>query len=116
MKEREERLELFDKMGEIVSKKLERIAVDNGSLTRSAVKTMFENEFSSFKTSITTEISASVVQSLSAYRLQPDMNSIDNSVEEREQSNGKRDGKNKMYSYSRRFFCVPKKFAFPADV
>ena len=93
MKEREDRLELFDKMSEIVSKKLERIAADNGSLTRSAVKTMFENEFSSFKTSITTEISASVAQSLSAYRLQPDINSIGNSVQEREQSNGERDRK-----------------------
>ena len=116
MKEREERLELFDKMGEMVSAKLERIAADNGSLTRSAVKTMFEDEFSSFKTSITTEISASVAQSLSAYRLQPDINSIGNSVQEREQSNGERDGKYKMYSYSGRFFSVPKNFAFPADV
>ena len=80
-------------MSEIVSKKLERIAADNGSLTRSAVKTMFENEFSSFKTSITTEISASVAQSLSSYILQPHMNSICNSVEEREQSNGERDRK-----------------------
>ena len=44
------------------------------------------------------------------------MNIIFNSVEEREQSNGERNAKYKMYSYSGRSFSVPENFAFPADV
>ena len=70
-KEREERSNLFDKMSEIVSEKLEKIAADNGSLTRSAVKNMFEDEFGIFKTAMSTEISTSVAKSLSVYHCPP---------------------------------------------
>ena len=72
-KEREERSNLFDKMSEIVSEKLEKIAADNGSLTRSAVKNMFEDEFGIFKTTMSTEISTSVPKFLSVLSLPPQL-------------------------------------------
>ena len=116
-KEREERSNLFDKMSEIVSEKLEKIAADNGSLTRSAVKNMFEDEFGIFKTAMSTEISTSVAKSLSVLSLPPALNSL-GSVGEEQQNNGEAwaNGAYKVYSYSGRFFSVPKNFAFPSDV
>ena len=47
-----ERKRQFDRLGEIVSEKLEQIAADNGTLTRNSVKTILATEFKSFKISM----------------------------------------------------------------
>ena len=48
-KEASERKKQFERMGEIVSEKLEAIAADNGTLTRSSVTQILAKEFDTFK-------------------------------------------------------------------
>ena len=66
---------------------------------------------------MSTEISTSVAKSLSVLSLPPAINSL-GSVGEEQQNNGEAwaNGAYKVYSYSGRFFSVPKNFAFPSDV
>ena len=51
-KEADERKIQFERMGEIVSEKLEAIAADNGTLTRSSVTEILAKEFGAFKEDI----------------------------------------------------------------
>ena len=112
-KESQERRNLFDKMGQMVSEKLEAIAADNGTLTRNSVKEILASEFGTFKQVLETEIKKSVRDTIGGLshlgaRSNQDMRSDLQVASTNDEFT--------LFSYSGRFFHVPSDFVFPEDV
>ena len=100
----------FVRMGEIVSEKIEAIASDNGTLTRSSVTEILAKEFGVFKEDIKKSVRDSLGMS-SAMSIE--------SNQEADASEGEsttRDGAFTSFSYSGKFHQVPRNFIFPEDV
>ena len=68
LEEREDRRRQFEKMAEIVSKKLEEIAADNGSLTRGSVENIMKAEFETMRQNIESNIHRTIKERLTCDR------------------------------------------------
>ena len=64
LEEREDRKRQFEKMAEIVSKKLEEIAADNGSLARGSVENIMKAEFETMRQNMESSIHKTIKDSL----------------------------------------------------
>ena len=104
----------FEKMGEIVSEKLEQIARDNGTLTRTSVQEMFKSQFQTFESSMKTSIAKTVEEALSNAGFESSQTRDEDSLLSSERVHGN-DG-SMMYTYDGGFFFVPKDFNFPNNV
>ena len=109
-KEADERKKQFERMGEIVSEKLEAIAADNGTLTRSSVTEILAKEFGAFKEDIKKSVRDSLGMS-SAMSIESNQEAIASEGE-----STTRDGAFTLFSYSGKFHQVPRNFIFPEDV
>ena len=113
--EKEERLAMFERLGQIVSDKLEQIAADNGSLTRSSVEGILQSEFSTFKQCMQEEIRETVKYTLTHSGVLP-FRRENEGDHQLDCANTQRRSTFKMYAYSGRMFFVPENFNFPCDV
>ena len=111
-----ERKKQFDKLGEIVSEKLEQIAADNGTLTRNSVKNILADEFTSFKRTLENEIKNTITSTMEINGFVQMNTNRNSNRSQKVHENSNDEGNFRLYTYANRFFHVPSDFAFPEQV